>query len=110
MIYRYADAAPIEVMPGLIRRTLADGGSLMICEFTLETGVEIPEHSHPQEQIGYVACGRIRITVNGKGEDLGPGDCYYAPSGAKHGAHVLERSVVVDTFNPPRDDYRQKKK
>jgi quercetin dioxygenase-like cupin family protein len=108
MMYRYADAVPVAVMPGLIRRTLAVGGSLMICEFTLETGVEIPEHTHPHEQIGYVASGKVKITVNGESRDLGPGDCYYAPSGVKHGALVLERAVVVDTFNPPRDDYLTK--
>lgn len=35
MIYRYTDAAPVEVMPGLLRRTLVTGKSMMICEFTL---------------------------------------------------------------------------
>jgi|WetSurSiteA1Bulk_404760.scaffolds.fasta_scaffold73781_1 quercetin dioxygenase-like cupin family protein len=108
MMYPYADAVPVEMMPGLIRRTLAVGGSLMICEFALETGVEIPEHSHPHEQIGYVASGKVRIILDGEYNDLGPGDCYYAPSGSKHGARVLERAVVVDTFSPPRDDYMKK--
>lgn len=108
MIYRYADAVPVEMLPGLIRRTIAVGGSLMTCEFTLEAGVEIPEHTHPHEQIGYIASGKVRIIVDGESNDLGPGDCYYAPSDVKHGAQVLERAVVVDTFSPPRDDYMQK--
>jgi len=107
MIYQYADSVPAEMMPGLIRRTLAVGGSLMICEFKLERGVEIPEHAHPHEQIGYISSGKVRIMVEGESRDLGPGDCYYAPSGVKHGALVLERAVVVDTFSPPRDDYLQ---
>lgn len=106
MIYRYADAVPVEMMPGLIRRTLAEGGSMMICEFTLNRGVEIPLHSHPHEQIGYVASGKVRIAVDGESFDLGPGDCYFAPSGVLHGALVLEKAVVVDTFSPPRGDYR----
>ena len=108
MFYQYTEAFPVEVMPGLIRRTLAEGGSMMICEFTLEKGVEIPNHAHPQEQIGYVASGRLKITVNGESKELGPGDCYFAPSGIPHGAIVLEKAVVVDTFNPPREDYRLK--
>ncbi len=108
MFYRYEEALPVEMIPGLVRRMVADGGSMMICEFTLEKGVEIPAHSHPQEQIGYVVSGNLRITVNGESRDLGPGDCYYAPSGVQHGAVVLERAVVADTFSPPRDDYRLK--
>lgn len=107
MIYRYEDAAPVEVMPGLIRRTLVTGKSMMICEFTLDAGVEIPSHAHPHEQVGYVAFGKVRITVGGESFVLGPGDSYYAPSGVQHEAQVLQKSVVVDTFNPPREDYRK---
>jgi quercetin dioxygenase-like cupin family protein len=92
--------------PGLIRKTLVNGGKLMICRFDLDRGVEIPSHAHPHDQAGYVVSGKIRIAVDGKSCDLGPGDSYYAPSGALHSAVALEASVVVDTFSPPRDDYR----
>lgn len=94
------------MLPGLARRTLVSDDRLMICRFDLDKGVEIPGHSHPQDQAGYVVSGRIRISVEGKSSDLGPGDSYSAPSGAVHSALALERSVVVDTFSPPREDYR----
>lgn len=90
---------------GLIRRTLVSGEKLMICRFDLDRGVEIPSHAHPHDQAGYVVSGKIRITVDGKSCDLGPGDSYCAPSGALHSALALQASVVVDTFSPPRDDY-----
>ncbi len=94
------------MLPGLARRTLVSDDRLMICRFDLEKGVEIPGHSHPQDQAGYVVSGRIRVSVNGMSHDLGPGDSYSAPSGAVHSALALEMSVVVDTFSPPREDYR----
>jgi quercetin dioxygenase-like cupin family protein len=106
MIYRYKDAQPVEMVPGLLRRTLITGKSMMILEFTLEKGVEIPAHAHPHEQVGYVASGKVRITVGDESTVLGSGDCYYAPSGVMHGAQVLEKTIVVDTFNPPREDYK----
>ncbi len=106
MINKYSSASPVEMVPGLIRRTLAEGKSMMICEFTLNAGVEIPGHAHPHEQIGYIASGKLRLIIDGEHFDLGPGDTYYAPSGVKHGAIAIERSVVVDTFNPAREDYR----
>ncbi len=106
MIYRRADAVPVEVLPGLVRRTLADGESVMICEFTFEAGVEVPNHTHPHEQVGYVVAGRIRLTIAGESHELGPGDSYHAPSNVPHGAFTLAPTVVVDAFSPPREDYR----
>lgn len=106
MFFQYADATPVQMVPGLIRRTLVSGDKLMICRFDLDRGVEIPSHSHPHDQAGYVVLGKIRIIVDGKSCDLGSGDSYSAPSGALHSAIALEPSVVVDTFSPPRDDYR----
>jgi len=105
---QYSDAVPVQMVPGIVRRTLVSSDVLMICRFDLETGSEIPSHSHPQDQIGYVVSGRVRITVGDKSTELGAGDTYCAPSGIEHRAHTLEKAVVVDTFSPPRDDYRMK--
>jgi len=106
LFFRYADAAGVQMAPGLIRKTLVSGDKLMICRFDLDVGVEIPSHAHPHDQAGYVVSGKIRITVGGKSCDLGPGDSYSASSGVLHSALALEATVVVDTFCPPRDDYR----
>ena len=92
--------------PGLLRRTLVSSERLMICRFDLEGGVVIPSHSHSHEQAGYVVSGRIRITVDGESRELGPGDSYSAASSVPHSAVALDKSVVVDTFFPPREDYR----
>ncbi|MGV8176149.1 MAG: cupin domain-containing protein [Methanothrix sp.] len=105
MFFSYSDARAVEMLPGLQRRTLVSDEKLMICRFDLEKGVEIPGHSHPHDQAGYVVSGEIRVTLEGQSRDLGPGDSYSAPSGAVHSALALEPSVVVDTFSPPRDDY-----
>ncbi len=104
--FKYASATAVQMAPGLIRKTLVSADNLMICRFDLDTGVEIPSHSHPHDQAGYVVSGKIRITVEGKSCDLGAGDSYSAPSNVLHSAMALEASVVVDTFYPPRDDYR----
>jgi len=106
MLLRHAESIPVEVIPGLVRRTLAEGNAMMICEFTLERDVEIPMHSHPHEQVGYVASGSIRMTIGEKTFDMNPGDSYFAPAGIPHGVIVLTPAVVVDTFSPPREDYR----
>jgi quercetin dioxygenase-like cupin family protein len=104
MFFLNSDALAVEMLPGLIRKTLVSGDKLMICRFDLDRGVAIPTHSHPHDQAGYVVAGKIRVTVNGKSCDLGPGDSYSAPSKAPHSALAIEASVVVDAFSPPRED------
>jgi quercetin dioxygenase-like cupin family protein len=80
---------------------------MMICEFTFDANVEIPTHAHPHEQVGYIVRGCVRMTIADQEFTLGSGDSYCAPSNVQHGALTLEPTVIVDTFNPPREDYRQ---
>jgi quercetin dioxygenase-like cupin family protein len=106
MIFLNKDAKPIYPLPGLTRRTLAHTQSLMICEFTFDAHVEVPIHTHPHEQIGYMVEGRVEMIIDGKKTELLKGDSYCAPSNVPHGVFTLEPSVIVDTFSPPREDYR----
>ena len=106
MIVRGFDRTAVEVLPGVFRKTLADGENVMICEFTLEKGAQIPVHTHPHEQAGYIASGRARLIIDGVEYELVPGDTYHAAPNVPHGAVILEPSVIVDSFCPPREDYR----
>jgi quercetin dioxygenase-like cupin family protein len=105
MIFRNADSIPVEMKPGLTRRTLVSSNTMMICEFSFDSNVEIPMHAHPHEQVGYIAKGRVRMTIEKESYELKAGDSYYAPSNVPHGAFTLEPAVIVDTFSPPREDY-----
>jgi quercetin dioxygenase-like cupin family protein len=66
MIFPYNETKPINVLPGLIRRTLAQGISMMICEFKFDAQVTIPIHLHPHEQVGYLVEGHVEMTIDGK--------------------------------------------
>jgi len=105
MVTYRGDTTPVNMLPGLVRRTLATSDVMMICEFTFESDVTIPLHNHPHEQVGYVVKGRVEMTVAGNTEILAAGDSYCAPSNVPHSAHTLEPTIIVDTFNPPREDY-----
>jgi quercetin dioxygenase-like cupin family protein len=106
MITLNKDAKPINSMPGVIRRTLATGESMMICEFTFEANTTIPIHSHPHEQVGYVVDGHVEMDIGGQKFALLKGDSYYAPSNVPHGAKMFMPTIIVDSFSPPREDYR----
>jgi quercetin dioxygenase-like cupin family protein len=106
MIYLNKDAAPINMLPGLVRRTLAQTKSVMLCEFTFDAHVEIPIHTHPHEQVGYIVKGRVEMTIDGQTLELKKGDSYSVPSNVPHGAFTLEPTIIVDAFYPPREDYK----
>jgi quercetin dioxygenase-like cupin family protein len=97
---------PVEMLPGVIRRTMTHGERMMLIEFNLADGAVVPMHTHPHEQNGYLVSGRMRLEVGDEARDLSPGDCWMIPGGVPHEATALEPSVIVDIFSPPREEYR----
>ena len=84
------------------------GAHLMLNMVTLEPGAVVPEHSHDNEQMGYVVRGTLVLTIGGETRNLTPGDCYLAPAGIPHSATTLADGCdVLDVFSPPRADYAQ---
>ena len=104
-IKRWEDAAPIEALPGLVRRTLGQTTDTMLVEWRAEAGVELPNHSHPHQQTGYCVSGEIAITIAGVTTHCKPGDSWAIPGGVEHSATFPVESVVIDCFSPPREDY-----
>ena len=101
-----SSVTPIEMLPGVHRRTLTDGDRMMLCEVTLDGGAIVPMHTHPHEQTGYLVSGRLRLKIDDEVRDLSPGDCWMIPGGVPHEATALERAVIIDVFSPPREEYR----
>lgn len=93
-------------LPGVVRRQAAVGEGAQLMEFKLSRGAVIPWHHHPNEQIGMVISGRMVMKIAKDTRTLDPGDGYAIPPGVEHSVEVLEDSVVIDVFSPPRDDYR----
>ena len=99
------DAAAVEMFPGVVRRTLNSGDRTTLIEVTLTEGAVVPSHTHPHEQVGYVASGRVRFEIDGEERELRAGDSYLVPGGASHEVTALEPSVCIDVFSPVREEY-----
>lgn len=101
------DAVAVEMLPGVVRRTLTETASMMLCEFSLADGAEVPLHAHPHDQIGYVARGKIEMQIGDEVVVFAAGDSYAIPGGVPHsGRAVDDDCVVVDIFHPVREEYR----
>ena len=105
-IINFKDVPPVEMLPGIYRHTLVHDDKVMLVYFDLRKGADLPMHSHPHTQMGYVVKGQLDFHIYDKTYRLKAGDSYHAPSGVEHAATVIEDCVVIDVFNPARDDYK----
>lgn len=93
------------MVKGVKVKALTHGEKTLTAEFLLSKGSHIPEHSHPNEQAGYLVDGRLRLHVGSKSKVMLPGDSWCVASNVKHKVDVLEDSVAVEVFSPRREDY-----
>jgi quercetin dioxygenase-like cupin family protein len=95
----------IDICPGIKRQTVANGKTMYQMRAALDAGSKMPAHQHPQEQIVHILSGRMKLIVDGVAHDLKTGDSFYLASNIAHGVETLEKTEVLDTFSPPRDEY-----
>ncbi len=92
---------------GLSLRPFA-GDGIMVVRVEGPAGSVAPEHTHPHEQMTLVEAGRVRLRLGDVTLELGAGECLHIPSGALHGAVVLEDAVFFDIFQPVREDFLER--
>lgn len=90
---------------GVKFQVLAIGEHSMVTKMLYKKHNHVPDHSHPNEQSGYVISGKYRLTLQGATVELSAGDSYSIPKNEIHSIEILEEGEVVDTFTPPRPDY-----
>ena len=74
-------------------------------EFIMEKNSNLLEHSHLNEQTGYLVYGKIELFIDGVLMLINPGDSWNIPSNAKHKAEIIEDSLAIEIFSQRRDDY-----
>ena len=102
------DVIPTDCEPGVTRKILTHSDELMMCEITFKKGARGNTHSHPHLQITYIAKGSFEFTIDGETRIVKQGDSVYMPSDAVHGVVALEDGILVDVFNPAREDFLKK--
>lgn len=90
---------------GVTKKVLAYSNELMMTEVCFEKGAIGKVHSHLHLQVTYIAKGSFEFTVDGETKVVKQGDSLYMPSNSVHGVKALEESILVDVFNPMREDF-----
>lgn len=100
-----SQTSPVDMLPGVVRRTLTHGERMLLVEFEVRAGSVFPEHEHPYEQIGYLCSGKGKLWIGSDVFEMEPGSSWCIPARVPHRAEFTENSVAIDVFSPPRKDY-----
>jgi quercetin dioxygenase-like cupin family protein len=94
------------------QRYIAHTDNLMMVVIDFDDGpseAPDPPHSHPHEQVSYVAAGELIVHIGADSTRLGPGDIFAVPPDVPHTVQLLSEHVrLVDTFTPLRQDFLKK--
>ena len=108
MFERHSESGYHLALMGIEQKTLVYGEKTLMTEFLLKKGNNLPRHTHPHEQTGYLVKGKIRLSIGAQEFEAQPGDSWCIPGGVEHGAEVIEDSVAIEVFSPVREDYLPK--
>ena len=89
------------------RITYLDNLMVVVCDFTNGpmTSPE-PPHSHPHEQITFIAEGELLFFKDGEKYQLSEGDLITIPGNVPHSIQTISGHVkLIDSFTPVRKDF-----
>src|SRR5215470_6485102 len=95
----------VESLNPLLGRHFVVGQNIMLARVLLKKGCIVPEHSHPNEQLTFIAAGALKFWIDGKEIVVSSGECLTIPPNMPHKAEALEDTVDFDVFTPPRADW-----
>ncbi|HEY5294502.1 MAG TPA: cupin domain-containing protein [Gaiellaceae bacterium] len=99
------DIAPLQIWPGLIGRAL-HGVEATLVAIELDPDIDVPEHSHVNEQIGILTGGSITFRIGDEKQELAPGATWIIPAHVPHSVRSgPEGATLIELFAPRRDDW-----
>ncbi len=94
-----------EMLSGL-RARFVHTDNMTFSYWDIDAGAELPEHSHPHEQVANMLEGDFELKVKGESRRMKPGDVCVIPPDTPHSGKALTACRVLDVFYPVREDYK----
>jgi quercetin dioxygenase-like cupin family protein len=87
-------------------KIIGKGKNMTLAYSRMQPNSEIPEHKHPNEQLGYCLEGEARYRIGEKIYEVRKGFSIHIPANMIHSAKVISKQdfVVIEAFSPPRLD------
>ena len=102
---KFNDQRPRQIWDGIQARVIT-GERTTLALVDLEPNVDLQEHHHANEQLGFVLQGELIFTIGGETRTVTAGDTYNIAADVPHSAVAGPSGcVVVDVFTPVREDW-----
>lgn len=104
----FRDMESVEIPNPPMTRQIFFGEQILIGRNVIKAHTLVPGHSHPHEQYTYVESGECDVIIDDTHrQHLTPGGIAWFPANAKHELICTsdEDTVVLDIFNPVREDW-----
>lgn len=100
-----SDVDAVETIEDVYLTQLANTENASVQHFDIRPGAVVDEHSHHQDQVGFVFSGELVFIVDGEEIPLAANDSFAIPGGEPHAAENRshEPAVGVEIFTPPRE-------
>jgi len=96
---------PQRIWDGIVGRTV-HGDRVSFSVLELDAGAVVPEHSHPNEQVGVLLEGSVMFTIGDETRDVRPGATWCILADVPHSVVVgPDGALIVEVFSPVRDDW-----
>jgi len=89
-----ADLKLEEFRPGITSKAEIGEKLIMVC-MEIGPNMEDTGHEHPFDQCGIVLEGRIEMFIEHDRRTLNSNQCYFIPSGRRHGWKTFDGSVRI---------------
>ena len=99
---------PREQVTDMIERNMFTSSNMTLSQAILQEGCTVPKHAHGYEQATYVIEGALRFRIGEGGAeeiDVCAGEVLVIPPDVAHEAYALGKTLVLDIFSPPRQDW-----
>ena len=105
---QFASVSPQKIWEGVVVRAV-HGERVTLGLLELAPNSIVPEHSHPNEQMGVLVRGSFkRFQVADESREIRPGDTWRILGGVPHEVETgPEGALVVELWSPPREDWEQ---
>jgi quercetin dioxygenase-like cupin family protein len=107
-VNKVSEVKAVEIQPGRGRRILHTDHLMMVAMDFADGPAPRPDppHTHPHEQVTYVAEGEVLFFIGEESTRLGPGDMVAIPPNLPHRIQLLTtKARLIDTFTPLRQDF-----
>ncbi len=102
------EAPRLEPVKGARMALIGDGERITLIRMEIQQGAIVPDHAHPNEQIGTCIEGMGTLTSGGESLKVEPGVTWAIPADEPHRFEADRGSmvVIIEAWSPPREDYR----